>query len=363
MLAGVLIGWLIASRRASRLNDEMETRLRTVFDSLSLEALRRNSTDFIRLAEETLKARTVEGSKELEAKKDLIDRSLLELEKSLADVREKLSGVEKNNAEVSVLFKHHSEITTRLSDNTEGLKRALSSSGRRGQWGERMAEDVIRLSGMIEGVNYAKQKTLDVSTGRPDFTFFMPNGLQINMDVKFPMDNYMKAIEAQTDTEKSAYAGELAKNVKGMIKDVTTRQYINESTVDFVLIFIPNESLYGFIIEADPALMDEALHSRVILCSPFTLYAVLSIVRRSVETFNLHRTTSEILDRMAEFTKQWQAYKEKSKAIGERLSAIQKDYETLQGTRTNMLERPIEKIEAIRRRGLSKDEDEETNNP
>jgi DNA recombination protein RmuC len=94
--------------------------------------------------------------------------------------------------------------------------------------------------------------------------------------------------------------------------------------------------------------MDEALKQKVILCSPFTLYAVLAVIRQAVENFNLEKTASEILKLLGEFSKQWNAYKEKFMLMGERLDAAKKEYDTLITTRTNMLERPLKKIEDLR---------------
>ena len=65
-----------------------------------------------------------------------------------------------------------------------------------------MAEDILRLVGLVEGINYIKQKTLEGSSGRPDYTFFLPNSLKINMDVKFPLENYQNYLDAQTEHDK-----------------------------------------------------------------------------------------------------------------------------------------------------------------
>jgi DNA recombination protein RmuC len=95
--------------------------------------------------------------------------------------------------------------------------------------------------------------------------------------------------------------------------------------------------------------MDEALRQKVILCSPFTLYAVLAVIRQSVENFNLERTASEILKLLSEFSKQWNAYKEKFRLMGEKLDMAKTEYDSLVTTRSNMLERPLKKIEDLRK--------------
>jgi len=273
----------------------------------------------------------------------------------MMDTRDRIEEVGKTSGEkiteVTTLIKKHEEVTTKLKDTTEHLSHALANPKKRGEWGERMAEDVIQLIGMIEGINYIKQKTMDSCAGRPDYTFFLPNRLKINMDVKFPIDNYIHYLNAESEHDRKRYREELLKNTKVMIKQVTTRDYINpaENTVDYVIIFIPNEQVYSFINESDNTLMDEALRQKVILCSPFTLYAVLAVIRQSVENFNLERTASEILKLLSEFSKQWNAYKEKFRLMGERLDAAKKEYDALATTRSNMLEKPLKKIEDLRR--------------
>lgn len=333
---------------------EIENKLSETFKSLSFEALTKNTEEFLKLAGKALETKTNEGKQELENKKELIDKSLDTIDKALSEVQRKIEEVGKTSGEkiteVTTLIKKHEEVTSKLKDTTEHLSQALASSKKRGEWGERMAEDIIRLIGMVEGINYIKQKTLDSSAGRPDYTFLLPNNLKINMDVKFPLDNYTHYLNATSEHDRKRYKEELLKNTKAMIKQVTTRDYINPSdnTVDYVIVFIPNEQVYSFINEADTTIMDEALKQKVILCSPFTLYAVLAVIRQSIENFNLERTASEILRLLGEFSKQWNNYKDKFRIMGERLDAAKREYEMLVTTRSNMLERPLKKIEDLR---------------
>lgn len=93
------------------------------------------------------------------------------------------------------------------------------------------------------------------------------------MDVKFPLDNYIKYLETESDTDKEKYRKEFIKDVKVKIKEVTTREYINpeQNTIDYVILFIPNEQIYTFIHEQDKIILDEALKNKVIVCSPITL--------------------------------------------------------------------------------------------
>ena len=311
--------------------EEAELKFIETFKALSLDALSQNTEEFKKFATSSLKAQSDLGAKELQGKRELIEQSIESMGRKLQDLQGRFEQVGQGNiekiTEVSELIKVHSEITEKLGKSTEGLRVTLASAKKRGEWGERMAEDVIRLVGLVEGINYEKQKTLEHSAGRPDFTFFLPNNLKINMDVKFPLDNYVHYVEATSDHDRKRFRDELVRNVRTMIKDVgSKRDYIDtaHSTVDYAIIFIPNEQVYSFINESDPAIMDESLRQKIILCSPFTLYAVLAVVRHAVENFNLEQTASAILKHLGDFYKQWNLYKEHFKKMGERLQQAQK---------------------------------------
>src|SRR5262249_21189017 len=157
----------------------------------------------------------------------------------------------------------------------------------RGDWGERMVEDVLRPIGFLEGRNYLKQETMDYGSGRPDYTFLLPGRLKVNLDSKFPWENYREYYNAKTEGEKEQYRKCFLRDVRNRVKDLANREYINplEGTLDFVLMFVPNELIYSFVNEQAPDLFDFALSSKIVLCSPWSLYPVLSIIRRAVDNF------------------------------------------------------------------------------
>ena len=256
--------------------------------------------------------------------------------------------------------------TADLARTTNALRAALASTKKRGQWGERMAEDVLRAAGFSEGINYQKQKAMAGGGGRPDFTFFLPKGLLLNMDVKFPLDNYMRYLESESDLEQSTFKSSFLKDVKARIKEVTGREYINpeQNTLDYVLLFIPNEHIYAFIHEQDSSILDESMKGRVILCSPLTLFAVLAVIRQAVDSFALERTSNEILSLLAAFKKQWNLFMGKFEVLGKRINDAQKEYEALTTTRRRQLERPLNRVDELRtRRGLPEGPDRDVETP
>jgi DNA recombination protein RmuC len=377
-LAGVLIGAVIVvivtvlRRRADRdlarqLLDQSQKekveeldaiieQLKTSFAALSREALSSNTDDFLKLAKTKLEQQTTQADQTLEAKKKLIDARLEEMGGKLTNLNNLIQQIEKQRAEAHGSLKGQlekaSQVTNRLNETTAQLRAALANPQRRGQWGERMAEDVLRLAGFVEGVNYFKQETI-TDGGRPDFTFPLPDNQCVHMDVKFPLANYLKTLDAPDDATRSACTTQFLRDVRSRIKEVTTRAYIDPAsgTVDYVLVFIPNEQVYGFIHEQDNTLLDEALRHKVVLCSPLTLYAVLSVIRQSAENYRLEQASQQILALLAEFKKQWLKYVEGMDRMGDRLEAASKEYQKLISTRTRQLDRQLERIEDLRAAG------------
>ena len=240
------------------------------------------------------------AGRDLEGKKGLIDQQLAAMNGELARVGELVRELEADRGrkfgELAQALDSQRADMARLAETTQGLRQALSSTKARGQWGERMAEDVLQLAGFLEGVNYHKQRAID--TGIPDFTFLLPDGLSLHMDVKFPLDNYLRYLDAESDLDRRRARDDFLRDVRNHVKSLAARGYIDGSgaTVDCVLLFIPNEQLYAFIQEQDRAILDDALRRKLVFCSPLTLYAVLAVVRQAVDNFRVERTSSEILD-------------------------------------------------------------------
>jgi DNA recombination protein RmuC len=245
--------------------------------------------------------------------------------------------------------------TRALAETTGHLREALASPKARGQWGERMADDVLRLAGMVEGVTYRKQTGI-AGGAIPDVTFLLPGGRVLHMDVKFPVDNYLRHLEATTDVERDQHAKAFLRDVRGRVKELSTRTgYIDaDATLDEVLLFIPNESVWAFIHEHDPELIDVALRQKVVLCSPVSLFAVLAVIRQAVEQTRLARTSDEILECLAGFGQQWTKFSESLDKVVGRFDTAQRGLEELTGPRRRQLERQLDRIEALRvSRGLA----------
>ncbi len=343
-------------RRQQQVSEVIET-VKASFGSLSLEALKKANEQLAELAKEKLLTQTQAGSKELESKKALIDQQLKTMTGELEKVGTLMKDLERDRVEkfgqLDRQLRVAGEQTQQLLQTTGQLKEALASSKVRGQWGERMAEDVLRIAGFVENVNYRKQKTVESTGKRPDYTFLLPRNLVINMDVKFPLENYLRSLECETAGDKAGAENSrktFLRDVKNRIKEVAGKEYINpaENTVDYVLLFIPNEQIYVFIHEQDSSILDEGLRQHVVFCSPITLFAVLAVIRQAVDNFSLEMTARQILTLYGDFNKQWKKFSDTMETVGKRLQGAQDAFDDMVTTRKKQLEKPLNQIEELR---------------
>ena len=365
LVIGIIIGWILKGRSQpadntelqSKINmltdekaraearleqlDEIKKGMESVFKSLASDIAKENREDFLNIAGEKFKNISREADENLTKKKELIDQNLGDMKKTLKSLHDqsvKLTG----NLETS------SRETQKLQESTSKLREILSSSQKRGQWGERMVEDILDFIGFMEDKNYIKQSQVE-SGEKPDYTFLLPKGKKLNMDVKFPLASYERYINAELDEEREAQKKEFLKDVKKHIKDVAGREYVNpaEGTVDYVLLFIPNESIYGFINQEDTKLIDYALEKKVLLCSPLTLYAMLSLIYQATRNFAMEEKATEVMNLLNAFRLQWGKYVEVMDKMGRSLDTAKKDFDTLVTTRKKQLEKPLSQIEEI----------------
>jgi DNA recombination protein RmuC len=314
---------------------------------------------------ERLGAQVAQGRVELDHRHALLDQRLSDVQRDLkgemARLAEAVSTLANRSAEsfgdVAARLRAHAESTQALADTTRGLREALASPKARGQWGERMAEDVLRLAGFVENLNYVKQTAID-GGGIPDFTFPLPKGQVLYMDVKFPLTSYLRYLEAGTDAERSAHRSAFVRDVRVRIRELVARGYANRGggSLDYVLLFLPNEAIAGFVHESDPTLLDEAMRQKVVLCSPLTLFAMLAVIRQAYDNFMVEQTADEMLALVGAFGQQYERFGGSLDKLDRALDSTRRAFDDVNGTRRRQLERPLAKLEELRRqRGVEID--------
>lgn len=248
-----------------------------------------------------------------------------------------------------------------LARQAQALNNVLSSAQGRGNWGERMLEDILSRSGFERGINYERQETL-AGGGRPDYSIYLPPDRVLYLDSKFPADNYLKYFEAVDDGARAGFRDQFLRNIEDRIKELEKRDYTAQSgrnALDYVLLFIPNEGVMAFIQQHRPSLVDDAYTRRVVLCSPLNLYAFLGVVRQATDTFHMHENANEVLSLMSGFSRAWTQY---VKYLTEIHKSFEKMQDRLRAVTTGRvmanLRKPLNELEDLaKRRGIEGDGD------
>ena len=205
--------------------EKNENRVTEVLDK-STKDLKESNQSYLSQMTEKAQTQTKEHFTNLENKEVQINRTLSEMKDKLGKVEELIQEFEK--ARENKLGALDDQLKN-LTQTTSALQRALADNQARGQWGERIAEQILEYLGLREGVSYLQQATTP-SGARPDFTFLLPNSLSIHMDCKFPIDNYLKYVEADTEGDRSEYSKSFLRNVEMHVNSVTERGYIHDGT-------------------------------------------------------------------------------------------------------------------------------------
>ncbi len=319
------------------------------------DALERLNDEARKTRDETVQLVTKAGVEQIGAKGEMINQSLTnvadQVAKKMSEIDQALTSLREST---SKQYGTVEQAVAALTRRTDKLNDVLSSSQARGQWGERLAEDMLRAAGFVEGVNYSKQATID-GGGRPDYRFDIPPDRVLFMDVKFPLDKYAEYVAADTDQHKVATKDAFIRAVKDRVIELAKRDYVDkasDNTVDYVLMFIPNESISGFVHEADPKILDFALERKVVLCSPLNLYAFLAVIRQATDAFHTEKTAAEIMQIVNRFQKQWDDYLKAVDKVEKSFHSLESDLASINtgGTRFRMLSAQVKKIEKLRQK-------------
>ena len=310
--------------------------IKIIFQNVALKALKDNQKSFLDLAEQSFQNLRSSSNEDLESKKTAI-------EKQLTLLNNELEKLKINTTELKTNIQLSKEQLTNLSTTTNHLNSVLSNNQQRGQWGERQAEDLLQHFDFQEGINYDKQTS--EGGDRPDFTFYLPKGKRLNMDVKFPIRAYQSYLDAESKSEQESHLKKFTTDIKSHLKEISKRNYINpsEDTLDYCIMFISNEGIFQ-IVNQKQELLDLAKDSSIVICGPTSLFAILSLIRQSLRSFQIEESAKIIQSDLLKFQDEWIKYKEKMGSVQTKMEQASKALEEAQGTRIRALERPLQNI-------------------
>lgn len=291
---------------------------------------------------------------DLKNKQEQIEKVVGELRRELNQRQEEIRKLEdergKQFTEISTHIREHQNITKELQSSTEKLSKVLSNNQKRGEWGEHILDDILQTAGLIEGVHYVRQQPLGKTTVKPDISLLLPNKRVVAVDVKFPYSAIQKMADTDSKVEKETYRKEFVTDVKNKVHQLEERGYINleEGTLDYAIIFVPNELLFSYINQECPEVIDIAMRKRIMIVSPFTFLIVARTIIESYRNFMIENNLRDIIKFISEFVEEWERFEGEFSKFDDQLGKLRQVYDKIATTRYSRMRLRIGRIEEYR---------------
>ncbi len=242
-------------------------------------------------------------------------------------------------------------------EETKKIAGALSNTQTRGKFGEAQLELLLQGAGLREGHEYSRQKsTTDAdSSGIPDITVKMPGGSSIFIDSKFPFDRFIEAFATEVQSERDEFLTQHTKDLLKHVEALSKRGYHkSQGSPDFVVLFVPFETLLSEALRMEPKLLEKAFKTGVTIATPTSMMALLRTIGFIFTRNKLAENADEIQKVASVFLKNITLLHTKIVAVGKAITSTSKAYEDLIPTAEKTVLSPARRIHNL---GVSGDKD------
>lgn len=290
-----------------------------------------------------------------------IATQLEEMKTTVENLRNQATNASKDRAtseaELKTTILEMQKATNAQFEETRKIAGALSSSQSRGKFGEAKLELLLEQAGLHKGIHYdAQESTTDEdSSGIPDVTVRMPGDTKIFIDSKFPFRRFFDALDIQDEAQRDALLADHAKDLTKHIDALAKRGYQkSDSSPDFVVLFLPFESLLTEALRVDSKILDHAFSKQVTIATPATMMALLHSIALVFRRNELAKNADDIKKVASTFLKNITSLHNKIVTLGKAVNTINKAYDDLIPTAEKTVIAPAKKINSL---GISGDKE------
>lgn len=293
---GVAGGWFVGGARVAARSavDQRDLEARAVAAETARAGLQQQLENQAAMYRELVgQSRSDQAAREeRERREQTVLRALDPVRETLDAMQRKVDGLERDRVEqysaLGEQLRLSREADEALRATTESLASAMRSGATRGVWGETQLRRVVEAAGLTRYVDFDLQTAIssDAGAGRPDMVVRLPGGKALAVDAKVPLDAYLQAsaiaVTAHGDegARRASLLSKHARAVRAHVDALAKKAYWAGLTTspEFVVCFLPSESLLASALDEDPTLLEYAFARRVALASPVNLWAVLKTV-------------------------------------------------------------------------------------